>query len=112
MEDTHKDTFAGMQAEFNKAAPLHSLHDPHGDAVLYLKAMADTKVFFKKEAPGSQLNEILKSAIEAEKDSILFYLGMKEIIEDGDDKKRIDDIIREEMGHIRILSKEMTRISG
>ena len=51
--------------------------------------------------------EILKSAIEAEKDSIVFYLGMKEAVAEDLGKDRIDVIIKEEMGHIQVLSKEL-----
>ena len=51
--------------------------------------------------------EILKSAIEAEKDSIVFYLGMKEAVPENLGKGRIETIIKEEMGHIRLLSKEL-----
>jgi rubrerythrin len=52
--------------------------------------------------------EILKSAIEAEKDSIVFYLGMKEGVPEKLGKGRLEAIIKEEMGHIRVLSKEQT----
>ena len=51
--------------------------------------------------------EILKSAIEAEKDSIVFYLGMKEAVPENLGKDRIETIIKEEMGHIRVLSREL-----
>jgi rubrerythrin len=51
--------------------------------------------------------EILKSAIEAEKDSIVFYLGMKEEVPENLGKNRIEAIIKEEMGHIRLLSKQL-----
>ncbi len=51
--------------------------------------------------------ENLKSAIEAEKDSIVFYLGMKEAVAENLGQDRIDVIIKEEMGHIRVLSKEL-----
>ena len=54
--------------------------------------------------------EILKAAIEAEKDSIVFYLGMKEVVPEGLGKNRIDGIIKEEMGHIRLLSKELVAL--
>ena len=75
----------------------------------YLKALADTRVFFEKTIDLGSMKEILKSAIEAEKDSIVFYLGMKDVVPDSLGKKRIDDIIREEMSHIRLLSRELTK---
>jgi rubrerythrin len=53
------------------------------------------------------MKKILKAAIEAEKDSIVFYLGMKEAVPDNLGKGRLDHIIREEMGHVRLLSKRL-----
>ena len=50
------------------------------------------------------MKEILKAAIMAEKDSIVFYLGMKEMVPEGLGKAKIDIIIKEEMGHIKLLS--------
>ena len=53
------------------------------------------------------MEAILKSAITAEKDSIVFYLGMKEAVSESLGKGRIDNIIKEEMGHIKLLSGKL-----
>jgi len=53
------------------------------------------------------MKEILKSAIEAEKDSIIFYLGMKDAVPEKLGKDKIEAIIKEEMGHVRLLSSEL-----
>ena len=109
MEDQHEKTFAAMQADLKKEEKENQMFDPEGEAVLYLKAMADTKIFFKKEEPGNDMKNILSAAIKAEQDSIVFYLGMKEVVTGVAGKKRVDDIIKEEMGHIRLLA---TKLSG
>ncbi|MEA1968305.1 MAG: ferritin family protein [Thermodesulfobacteriota bacterium] len=111
MEDQHEQTFAAMQENLKKEKSENLMFDPEGEAVLYLKAMADTKIFFKKEEPGHKLNEILTAAIKAEQDSIVFYLGMKELVADAAGKQRIDNIIHEEMGHIQILSNKLSEIA-
>ncbi|MBT7259953.1 MAG: rubrerythrin, partial [Desulfobacula sp.] len=49
-------------------------------------------------------------AIQAEKDSIIFYLGMKEIVPEKSGKAKIDDIIKEEMSHIRIIAQKLAAI--
>jgi len=54
--------------------------DPEGEAALYIRSLADTRVFFEKKIDTSSMEEILKEAILAEKDSIVFYLGMKEMV--------------------------------
>jgi rubrerythrin len=58
----------------------------------------------------TSLEAILKEAITAEKDSIVFYLGMKDMVADGAGKAKIDVIIKEEMGHIRQLSRELAAL--
>ncbi|MCK4603454.1 MAG: hypothetical protein KAU41_01990, partial [Deltaproteobacteria bacterium] len=53
--------------------------------------------------------KILWVAIGLEKASIIFYLGMKELVPESLGKKKIDDIMKEEMGHIRLLSNRLLR---
>ncbi len=108
MEDTHEAVFAGMQKELEAADKLETTFDPEDENVLYLKALADTRVFFKKEQPDDSFNSILTSALQTEKDSIVFYLGMKGLIPEKAGKSKIDGIISEEMGHIRILAGKLT----
>lgn len=111
MEDQHEKLFAEMQKELNEKETDSQIYDPAGEAVLYLKALADTKIFFKKEAPGKEMKDILVSAIRAEQDSIIFYLGMKELVPDDMGKKRLDDIIKEEMSHIKMLSGKLSQFA-
>lgn len=112
MELSHEKTFTDMRAQLNEKEKTPTTFDPQGDAALYLKALADTKVFFEKTIDTTSMKEILKAAIEAEKDSIVFYLGMKELVPAGLGKNRLDAIIKEEMGHIRLLAKELTALKG
>ncbi len=107
MEDQHEKTFSAMQSELSAQEKASTVFDPAGEAALYLRALADTRVFFEKEIDVSSMKSILKSAIEAEKDSIVFYLGMKEAVPQNLGKGRLDHIIKEEMGHIRLLSKKL-----
>jgi rubrerythrin len=107
MEIDHEKTFKAMRKDLAAAEKEATVFDPEGEAVLYLRALADTRVFFEKEIDTSSMKNILKAAIEAEKDSIVFYLGMKEAVPEKLGKSRLDGIIKEEMGHIRLLSKEL-----
>jgi len=110
MEDEHEKTFASLRADLTVAEKVPTVFDPEDESVLYLRALADTRVFFKKEIDVSSMKEILKAAIVAEKDSIVFYLGLKDFVPDQLGKNRLDKIIKEEMGHIRILSKELVSL--
>lgn len=112
MEEQHEKTFKAMRAELTSVEKASTVFDPAGEASLYLRALADTRVFFEKQIDVSTMTEILKSAIEAEKDSIVFYLGMKEAVPENLGKDRIEAIIKEEMGHIKVLSKELVAQNG
>jgi rubrerythrin len=70
-----------------------------------LFALADTAVFPDgPEGVPSGPAEALKMAIGFEKDSVLFYLGLKEAVNDPAGADGIGRIIREEMSHISALS--------
>lgn len=107
MEDDHEKTFSQMRKQLSEAQKGDTVFDPEGDAVHYLRALADTRVFFEKQIDTSSMEAILKDAITAEKDSIVFYLGMREAVPVDLGRDRLDEIIKEEMGHIRLLSKEL-----
>lgn len=107
MEDDHEQTFARMRAELSQAEKTATIFDPDNEAALYLRALADTRVFYEKPIDTSSMTAILKDAITAEKDSIVFYLGMREAVPENMGRDRLDAIIKEEMGHIRLLSKEL-----
>ena len=110
MEDDHEKIFSKMRSELKASEKASTVFDPDGDAVKYLRALADTRVFFEKPIDTSSLEAILKDAITAEKDSIVFYLGMREAVPENLGRKRLDDVIQEEMGHIRLLSKSLTAL--
>lgn len=116
MEDEHEKIFAAMRADMLKEGQMATVDpafDPEGQAALYLRAMADGHVFDMRADPSEHLtgNEtmesILQTAIGLEKDSIVFYLGMKEMVPERLGKVKIDDIIKEEMSHITDLSREL-----
>ncbi|MCF8079550.1 MAG: ferritin family protein [Desulfobacterales bacterium] len=110
MELDHEKTFKQMRSDLAAAEKQSTVFDPEGEAILYLRALADTRVFFEKEIDTTSMREILKAAIEAEKDSIVFYLGMREMVPEKLGQDRLDEIIKEEMGHIRLLSKELVAL--
>jgi rubrerythrin len=107
MEEAHEKMFASMRDELSSAEKASKVFDPDGEAGLYLKALVDGRVFFEKKIDVTSMVEILKSAIEAEKDSIVFYLGMKAAVPKNMGSDRIEAIIKEEMSHIQMLTKHL-----
>lgn len=112
MEAAHEKTFADMRAGLSASDKQQTVFDPMNETALYLKAFADTRIFFKKQIDLSSMEEILKAAITAEKDSIVFYLGMRDIVPEKLGSKRVEDIISEEKGHFVLLSKELVALKG
>ncbi len=110
MEDDHLKTFQDMRAELGDKLKASTVFDPEGESAAYLRSLADTRIFYKKEIDLSSMKEILKSAITAEKDSIVFYLGMKDVVPEKMGKDKMEHIIKEEMSHIRLLSKNLIAI--
>jgi rubrerythrin len=107
MENEHGKTFARMRSQLTASEKTTTAFDPQGEAAGYLKGLADTRVFFEKNIDTSSLEMILKDAITAEKDSIVFYLGMREAVPEDLGRSHLDEVIKEEMGHIRLLSQEL-----
>jgi rubrerythrin len=111
-EQEHERTFAAMRAGFAAKGGAASL-DPGSEADLYLRAMADGRVFDVRGDPSSKLTgretmvDILRAAIGLEKDSIVFYLGMREMVPKGADKDRVDYIIKQEMQHVVVLDTQL-----
>ncbi|OGR28564.1 MAG: rubrerythrin [Desulfobacterales bacterium RIFOXYA12_FULL_46_15] len=110
MEDEHEIIFSNLKKELTAQEKLITTFDPEDENILYLKAFADSKVFFKKEIPDNNLQSILNCAIGTEKDSIAFYLGVKELVPEKSGRSRIDAVIKEEMGHIRLLAGKLNEI--
>jgi len=112
MEDTHEKTFIAMRKELTAADKVATVFDPADESFLYLRALVDTHVFFEKEIDISSTLEILKSAIQAEKDAIVFFLGMKEAVPTDKGKGQLEAIIKEEMEHIRLLGGRLSKLKN
>jgi len=110
MEDEHEKTFAALRKDLSEKEKTATTFDPEGEAALYLRALADVRVFFEKKIDTSSMEKILREAILAEKDSIIFYLGMKEMVPENFGKTKIDAIIKEEMAHIKLLSGKLVAL--
>ncbi len=112
MEAEHEATFGALRAELSQNEKAGNLFAAGGDAGVYLQALADTRVFFEKEMDPQSIEDIYKAAITAEKDSIVFYLGLKDMVSEALGKKRIDQIINEEKEHLTLLSQKLIEVKS
>lgn len=110
MEVQHEKIFKVLRSDLSEKEKKTTVFDPQGEAALYLKALVDTKVFFEKEMDVSSMEKIFKAAIEAEKDAIVFYLGIKNAVPQNLGQNKLEAIIQEEMSHIRLLSRELIQL--
>ena len=78
-------------------------------AMLYLQVIADGHGFEGKKSVTDKLTgkeskrEILEIAVEAEKNSVVFYSGLKELVSVNTGRDKVEKIIREELGHLALL---------
>lgn len=107
MERTHVRIFQGMLGEADKYQPPESYA---GEYAAYLQALVDSAVFTDDSITSEMATklssdiEAMELAIGAEKDSILFYYEMKEIMPQRA-QPTVNQIITEEKSHLRQLSE-------
>lgn len=56
--------------------------------------------------------EILKGAMGFERDTIVLFLGIREMMASPADRTRLDDIMKEEMGHLVTLGSHLARLGS
>lgn len=106
MEDVHKTTFEKMRRGITPAEKAPTVFDPQGDSAQYLMAMADMHGGEGSPSAADALTgqesilEIIDIAIGLEKESILFYLGLKDLVPPRLGRDKVFDIIDEERRHI------------
>jgi len=112
MEVGHEKMFAGMRAKI--LSDTYKGYDVDEMAAAYIRAFTEGKVFDYKKGmvdlitASSSLKDILKIAIEAEKNSIVFYTGIKSVVPEVLGHETLDSIIAEEMKHIVMLTEKLT----
>ena len=93
------------------------LFDLDGEVHKYFKAAADSHIFKK----GADINKILEGldslldvfrmALHFEKDSVVLYQGMKQMVTENLGKKHIDKIIEEEMKHVANMQERIEQLA-
>jgi rubrerythrin len=118
MEDGHLRTFQAMRKDLSEQEKGETAYDPYNEASLYLQALADSKGFEGMRSPTQKLTgkesvgELLEIAIGAEKNSVLYYVGLKDLVPAGAGRDKVEAIIREEIRHIADLRRRQTALSA
>lgn len=115
-EKQHAQAFSAMRDKYAAERLAQAELDPDGEASKYLAEIVDGKLFDAKAGAAELLGqareprEILRLALEREKDTVLFYTALKELAAACGGEEEVASIIREEMSHVRIISAELRRL--
>ncbi len=119
-EVEHEKIFAAMRADMLKqgqVATVDPVFDPEGEASAHLQAFADGYIFDTRADPSEALTgeetieDILQTALEREKNAVIFYLVLKDMVSKKLGKDKIDQIIKEEISHVTTISRELAALN-
>jgi len=118
MEDKHQETFTEMRKTLSQKDKGGKVFDPHGELALYLASMADSlggegSPSAADALTGNEtLEDIVNIALGLEKDSILFYLGLKSMVPPKYGRDKIEQIIEEERKHVAQLTGILNKVKA
>jgi len=113
MEREHLQTFQGMLAEADK----FQFSETAGEHAAYLQTLVDSAVFsddlITSKLAGGVESDVaaLDLSIGAEKDSILFYYEMRDLMPQQA-QATVNKIIAEEKSHLRQLTELKKKLAG
>lgn len=104
-EKHHAENFKKM---LDNVEPGHVFEQRPGQYEDFVDAMLETRAFSTPEKAAEEAKKLsaqdaVQTALKMEKDTLIFYLDMKDYIPDKH-KSYIEEIITEERGHIRDLA--------
>ena len=117
MEDGHEKTFIQMRQELSAEEKESNIFDPDDEVAQYLQTMADFHGTEGKVSPTEKLTgneslaDILKIALQAEKNSIAFYVGIKDMVSSKSGKAKVQAIIIEEMAHVSTIGGKLQTLN-
>jgi len=115
MEKEHIKVFHDMRTVATPEDRVPATADPDDLAVRYLRSLAEGKVFDLNGDPAKRITscmtseDILNTAISFEKEAVLYYAGIRDLVCD-DDLPQIDRIIEEEKKHVVELTEELKKL--
>jgi rubrerythrin len=113
MEDDHLQTFQEMRKQLGDAEKAPTVYDPDNQAVEYLRTMAESRGCEGRITPdltltgNETIREILEIALTSEKESVVFYMGLRSLVSEKAGKDKIEAVIHEELVHIATLHAKL-----
>ena len=115
-EHGHVKLFEALRTKLPPGAREGAAFDPDSEEAAYVKAMADNHVFLQDHSVDDLVAEchtsqdLLDLAISFEKDSVLFYTALKPMVAPEHGRDRVEALVREEMGHIAMLTARKKQV--
>ncbi|MFA5423663.1 MAG: ferritin family protein [Phycisphaerae bacterium] len=116
MEAKHVKIFADMREHLTDEERAETTYDPDNEAAQYLQTMADAKGWEGRVTPTQKftgkesMKEVIEIALNAEKESVVFYYGIKSLVPEKAGRDKLEQIIMEELSHIRILLEYLKEV--
>ncbi len=117
-EVEHQKRFEAILSELPEELKRATVSDPDQEIDLYIRSLADQHIF----GPGAKLaigpenagtvEDALKLALQFEKDSVVFYLGLQEATCEGRARDVVSLLVKEELQHVRRLALQMRKCSA
>ena len=111
-EDEHLKIFQHMRKSLGDQEDM-AIIDSDRRSSMYLQTMADARGWEGRLSPTQELSgneiasDIIEIALNSEKESVVFYFGLKDLVSTSAGKEKVEDIIIEELGHITALLKKL-----
>jgi rubrerythrin len=118
MEVGHLEIFEHMRRYLKIKEKDNPVFDPDNEASLYLATMASSQGSEGRKSPAEELTgnesipEILKIALNAEKDSVIYYFGLRSFVPPKAGRDKIEEIIAEEIEHITTLNQKLASVQN
>ena len=108
-EKVHEQTFLNLREKIDNFDLRSDIN--WDEAKLYIQSMVNTHLFSKPEnaiqlaANARDMKDLISSAIQFEKDTLLFFYFINKFVTKEKSKKAIENIIDEEVSHVVKLKK-------
>jgi rubrerythrin len=114
MEQRHEQIFTELRAHLTRQEQQVELSDKEGVAAAYMDSLLHGSIVFDPGfdaaawlAANPTPADILRRGISFEKDTVLFYLSMREMMPLQASTAKIDQVIAEEKGHVALLTGKL-----
>ncbi len=112
VEEEHLKIFQQMRIRLGAEEDM-AIIDSDRRSSMYLQTMVDARGWEGRLSPTQELSgnetarDIIEIALNSEKESVVFYFGLKALVSTSAGKEKVEEIIIEELEHISALLKKL-----